>query len=277
MKFRRKKIIKFIHKYSFLCIGLFLYALAFNMFMVPNDFVVGGVSGISIILYKLFSFDTSLTVLILSIFLTIIGFIFCDKDRMYSSVASSFLLPLFIKLTLPISQYFDLDLSLLLSGIYCALIVGVGLGMVYKVGLSTGGTEIIYWILDKYIRKSTGQLMVIVEGIIILIGAVSFGFQKLMYSLIILYIMSNVSDRIVIGISDCKLISVMPKNVDLVKEYIDSLSFVKNVSLITEDNKDVIYCVVHNKDYKIVYDEIKKIDNECFLSVTNTYETMGGF
>ena len=93
------KILKYIKKYIYLLVGLFIYSIAFNLFMLPNNFVVGGVSGISIIFNKFFNLDASLTVSVLSIFLLVLGFIFCNKDRMLSSVASTFILPIFIKLT----------------------------------------------------------------------------------------------------------------------------------------------------------------------------------
>ena len=163
MKLSKDKIFNYIKRYAILCIGLFLYAFAFNLFMVPNNFVVGGVSGISIILYKFLGLDTSLTVSVLSTFLLIIGFIFCNKDRMYSSVASTFLLPIFIEITSYFTNLITLDISLLLSSIYCSILVGVAVGLVYKVGFSTGGTDILYWIIEKYIKKSTGSLMVMVE------------------------------------------------------------------------------------------------------------------
>ncbi len=276
MKKRSRSIINLTYRYGVLCLGLFLYAIAFNIFMLPNDFVVGGVTGISIILYKLFNLDTSLTVLVLSVLLIIIGFIFCDKERMYSSVASSFILPFFIKLTSNINNYIKVDTSTLVSALFCSLLLGVALGIVFKVGFSTGGTEIIYWILDKFIKKSTGQLMIIVEGVIVLMGAVSFGFQKLMYSLIILYLMSNISDRIVIGISDSKLIRIIPHDYEKIKEYLTSIPFIKFVSLSLEEGKKIIYCIVPTKDYKSLYDSIRTIDDRAFLSVANTYETRGG-
>ena len=146
------KILNYIKRYVILCIGLFLYAVAYNLFMVPNDFVVGGVSGISIILNKFFFWDNSLVVSVLSIFLLIVGFIFCNKDRMYSSVASTFLLPFFIEITSNITEFVNINISLLLSSLYCAILVGIALGLVYKVGFSTGGTDILYWILEKYIK-----------------------------------------------------------------------------------------------------------------------------
>lgn len=276
MVLNRNKIFNYIKRYTFLCIGLFLYSVAYNLFMVPNDFVVGGVSGISIILNKFFAWDNSLVVSILSTFLLIIGFIFCNKDRMYSSVASTFILPVFIKITSGITELVNLDVSLLLSSLYCSVLVGIAVGLVYKVGFSTGGTDIIYWIIEKYVKKSTGTLMIMVEGIIILIGAFVFGFQKLMYSLIILYIMSKLSDKLVIGISDSKLICIIPNKYDEINEFLNSLSFVKSVRLMTENGRDVIYCIVTSSDYRLVYEGIKKIDKKAFLSVNNTYETKGG-
>ena len=270
----QKKIRVIVFKYLVLCLGLFLYALAFNLFMLPQNFVVGGVSGISIILHEFFALDTSLTVFVLYLVLTIIGFIFCNKERMYSAVASTFLLPMFIKITSFITL--DINISPLLSALYCSIIVGIGLGLVYKVGFSTGGSEIIYWILDKYIKKSTGQLMTIVEGIIIIIGAFAFGFEKLMYSLIILFLMSNISDRISIGISETKLLCVISNNIDEIKKYLDTVPLIKKISMMTKDNREVIYLVIRNRDLNIIYDELKEIDKDIFISLRNNYEVEGG-
>ena len=276
MKLNRKMILKLIYKYLVLCIGLLLYSLAFNLFMLPNGFVTIGVSGLAIIINKLFAIDTSLFVLIFSVILTIMGFILCDKEKMYSSVASTFLLPFFIKITSNISSYFSINTSVLVSCIYCSILTGFALGIIYKVGLSTGGTEIIYWIMERYIKKSTGNLMIIVEGTIVLTGAFAFGFQKFMYSLIVLFLISNVSDRVVIGISDSKLILIMTEKNKAIKDYLNSILHVRYFSLKVKNEKEVIYCIVQTKDYKEIYDNIKAIDKNCFLSVTNTYEIKGG-
>jgi uncharacterized membrane-anchored protein YitT (DUF2179 family) len=243
MKFNRNKIFDYVKRYTILCIGLFLYALAYNLFMVPNDFVVGGVSGISIILFKFLALDNSLVVAVLSTILLIVGFIFCNKDRMYSSVASTLILPMFIKITSLMVKDVALDISLLLTVLYCGLMVGVALGLVYRVGFSTGGTDILYWIIGKYLKKSTGALMIMVEGVIILIGALVFGFQTLMYSLIILFIMSKVSDKLVIGISDSKLVCIIPYKYDEVYEFLKSMSFMNFVTLKSENGKNVIYYI----------------------------------
>jgi len=80
-----RMFLKKIKNYFYLLVGLFIYSVAFNLFMLPNNFVVGGVSGISIILNKYFGFDASLTVSVLSIILLVLGFIFCNRDRMLSS------------------------------------------------------------------------------------------------------------------------------------------------------------------------------------------------
>ena len=277
MKVEVNTIVKYIRKYGYLCLGLFIYSVAYNVFMLPNNFVVGGASGISIILNKSFGWDASLCVSVLSIFFLILGFIFCNKDRISSSVASTFLLPVFIKLTSNINNYVVLDVSLLLSALYCSILVGAALGLIYKVGFSTGGTDILYWIIEKYIKKSTGQLMLVVEGTIVLIGAFVFGFQRLMYSLIILFLMSKISDKLVIGISDSKLVCIIPKKTEEVSDYLNSISFVKTFRMLSKNDKDIIYCVLASKDYSVLYSNIKTIDSDVFISVNSTYETVGGF
>jgi len=272
----KSKVLKFIYRYGILCVGLFIYAIAFNMFMVPYDFVIGGVTGTSIIVENFFHINESLTVTVLSVLLLIIGFVLVDKDRMYSSVASTFVLPFFIEITSNITEGLNINFSPLLAALYCAILSGVAMGLVFKVGFSTGGTDIIYWIVQKYVKKSSGQLMLMVEGIIVGAGFFVFGFEKLMYSLIVLFLTSKLTDKIVIGISDSKVLWIISKKYEEVWEYLNSLSFVKSVSLKTKDSKDVIYCVVLTKDYKVIYDHIKLIDGNAFLSVSNTYETKGG-
>lgn len=273
----RKKVLNYFKRYFILCLGLFLYSIAFNLFMLPNNFVVGGVSGLSIILNDFLNVDPSFTVSFLSILLLIIGFIFCNKDRMYSSVASSLILPLFIKLTSGITNLISINTSLLISSLYCSVLIGISCGFIYKVGFSTGGTDILYWILEKYIKKSTGSLMIIVEGTIVGIGAFVFGFERLLYSLIILFIMSKLSDKLIIGISEYKLLCIVPYKYKEIDEYLDCRMGIKKVRLKSENKKDVIYCVVSNKEYQLVYNDIKNIDSKAFLSVNNTYETGGYF
>lgn len=276
MKLDISTIVKYTRKYGYLCLGLFIYAIAYNVFMLPNNFVVGGASGISIILNKTFGWDASLCVSVLSIFFLVLGFIFCNKDRVSSSVASTLLLPFFIKITSNINSLFQVDTSLLLSALYCSVLVGFALGLIYKVGFSTGGTDILYWIIEKYIKKSTGQLMLFVEGSIVLVGAFVFGFQRLMYSLIILFLMSRISDKFVIGISDSKLVCIIPSKIEEVNEYLNSISFVNTFRMISKNGKDVIYCVIASKDYTMLYSNLRMIDEEVFISVSNTYETVGG-
>ena len=276
MKLDVSTIVKYTRKYGYLCLGLFIYAIAYNVFMLPNNFVVGGASGISIILNKTFGWDASLCVSVLSIFFLVLGFIFCNKDRVSSSVASTLLLPFFIKITSNINSLFQVDTSLLLSALYCSVLVGFALGLIYKVGFSTGGTDILYWIIEKYIKKSTGQLMLFVEGSIVLVGAFVFGFQRLMYSLIILFLMSRISDKFVIGISDSKLVCIIPSKIEEVNEYLNSISFVNTFRMISKNGKDVIYCIIASKDYMMLYSNLRMIDEEVFISVSNTYETVGG-
>ena len=118
--------------------------------------------------------------------------------------------------------------------------------------------------------------MLFVEGSIVLVGAFVFGFQRLMYSLIILFLMSRISDKFVIGISDSKLVCIIPSKIEEVNEYLNSISFVNTFRMISKNGKDVIYCIIASKDYMMLYSNLRMIDEEVFISVSNTYETVGG-
>ncbi len=274
-KSRVKRYLQFI-------IGLFLVAVSFNLFLSPNNLVAGGVSGVAIITRHFFGLDPSIFVFISSVILLIISYFLLGKEKTAGSVLGTLLFPLFIKLTSNIDVYLDIDnTQLLLSAIFGGVVQGFGAGLIFKAGFTTGGTDIINQIISKYAKVSIGASMLLSDGLIVLSGVFVFGPTKLLYAMIVLYIITVMTDKVILGISDSKAFYIITDEEDKVKEFI--LKYLNHGVTIfnakggyTKEHQNVLMCVVPTKEYFKLKEGIHEIDPEAFFVVTDSYEVFGG-
>lgn len=274
-KTQTKRIIQF-------CIGCLLVAISYNLFLAPNKLVAGGVSGLAIILKAIFGVEEYIVILISNLLLLIASYYFLGKEKTKATVLGSILFPLFVKLTADITYKIDIDSSqLLLSAIFGGVIYGFGAGMIFKAGYTTGGTDIINQITSKYFKIGMGASMLYCDGLIILLSSFLFGATKLMYSIIILYIISIMSDRIILGISDSKAFYIITDEEQAVKEFI--LKYLNHGVTVfnakggfAKEKQNVLMCVLPTKDYYRLKEGLSEIDPEAFFVVTDAYEVFGG-
>lgn len=169
-----------LKRYAELLIGLLLISVAFNLFLLPNNIVFGGVSGISMIVKQIFGLDPSIFILITSAALLVVSYIFLGKETTGASIVGSILYPVFVNLTSNIQSVISLgETELLLSAIFGGVIYGLGMGLVFKAGFTTGGSDIVNQILSKYFHISIGNAMLITDGIIVLSGVFVYGSLRL--------------------------------------------------------------------------------------------------
>jgi len=292
MLFKKKKILdenilKKIHskgrlkRYIGFVIGVLIVAIAYNLFMVPSE-VVYGVGGIGIILKKLFGIDPSTTIMIGSVLLLILSFILLGKEKTTSSVVGSLLYPVFVELTEDIGNYVQLgDADPLIIVLFGAVISGFGLGIIFKTGFTTGGTDILNQIVAKYGKTSMGNAMFMTDGLIVASGVFVFGWTKVMYSIISLYIVSIMTDKVILGISESKAFYIITDHETAVKKFIlNHLSHGVTVldarGGFTGNNQKVIMCIIPTKEYFVVKEGIHEIDPNAFFVVTDAYEVSGG-
>jgi len=263
-------------------LGTLICALSFNIFMVPHNILPGGVSGIALIVNKFFDIDNSLFILIASVILLLISLIFLGKKETTKSVLGSLMFPFFVYLTEFIVNRYHLFVSnVLLSSIFAGITFGFGLGLVYKVGYTTGGTDIIKRILNKYAYVGMGTGMIIVDGIVLLIASYVFGIDILMYSLIIVYLSGLMIDRVILGISNSKsfyIITNEPKKVSdyIIKELKHGVTILDGKGAYSNDEKGVILTVIPTHDYYKLKEGLKLIDSKAFFVVCDSYEVGGG-
>ena len=273
---------KIVSRYLYFFLGLFSFSVSFTFFLSPNNLVFGGVSGLSLVFKELFGINTSLFVLLCSIGVLIISFPLLGKEKTYGSILGSLLLPLFLELTELISYYIAFETNdLLLSSIFGGVLGGIGFGLVYKAGFTTGGTDIIKQILNKYLKISLGKAMFIVESIIVVSGIFVFGITKALYALIVLFIMTEITDRVILGVSRSKAFYIVTSETEKVKKFIinslgHSVTIFDAIGGFSKENEKVLFCVIPTREYYILKEGINNIDKDAFFVVCDAYEVHGG-
>lgn len=274
-KARTKRLISFI-------LGSLILAISYNLFLAPNKLVAGGVSGIAIILNSLFKVDHFIVILALNISLLILSYFLLGKEKTRASILGSLVFPFFVKLTSDIGQLIDIDTSqLLISAVFGGVLYGLGIGMIFKAGYTSGGTDILNQIINKYFKLSIGKSMLYTDGTITLSSSLVFGTNKMMYAIIVLYIVSIMSDRVILGISDSKAFYIVTDEEKAIKDYI--LKYLNHGVTVfnakggyDKEKQNVLMCVLPTKDYYRLKTGILEIDPEAFFVVTDAYEVFGG-
>lgn len=293
MLLKRKKrildqnIIKLIYgkdkmiRYAEFLAGLFLVSLAFNVFLLPSE-VVYGVSGIAVILNKLYQIDPSVVIMIGSLLLLLLSFLLLGKEKTANTVIGSLLYPVFVKLTEPLAHMIDLgSTEPVVIALFGAAISGFGLGMIFKAGFTTGGTDILNQIVSKYFKISIGNSMFFTDGIIVGVSFFVFGFQKFMYSVLSIYLISIMTDKVILGISRSKAFYIITEQEEKIKQFLlnylnHGVTMLEGKGGYTGNKQKVLMCIIPTKEYFIVKEGIKNIDKDAFFLVTDAYEVAGG-
>lgn len=271
-----------IKRYTNFFLGCFLVAVAYNLFLASNNLVPGGVSGLAVVLNYLFDINNALFVFIVGIFLLMLSYVLLGKEKTKYSVLGTIVFPIFLELTVHINKLIPMDTSqLLLSSVFGGVIYGFGIGLIFKAGFTTGGTDIVNQILSKYLKLSIGKCMLITDGLIVAFSAIVFGPIHLMYSILVLYIISIMSDRVILGISDSKAFFIVTEKDDEVRDYVLNVlghgaTIFKAKGGLNNKNQNVLMCVLPTKDYYKLKAGINEIDKEAFFLATDAYEVFGG-
>ena len=280
MKKIRKKSIK---RWTDFIVGIFLFSFGFTLFLLPNNLVFGGVTGLSIVFKEIYGIDASLFVLIADILLLVISYIFLGKEKTARSVWGYLLLPVVLKLNEILVSYiaFDNNIELIIAAVFGGVLSGVGIGLVYRTGFTTGGTDIINQLINKYLKLSMGKAMLICDGLIIFTCLLVFDFRTFLYALIVLYIISTITDRVILGVSKSKAFYIVTDKTTEVKKFVlnemgHGVTLLEAVGGYTRDDQKVLFCVIPTREYYILKEGIYKIDANAFFVATDAYEVYGG-
>ena len=285
---KEQKLLLWVNKQSFakrlieFLLGCFIVAIAYNIFIAPNHLVPKGVGGVAVILNSLFGLSNSTVIFILNGILIIISLIFLGADKTKATIFGSLIYPLFIKLTENINVWLQIDNSqLLLSALCGGILYGIGTGLIFRGGFTTGGTDILNQIVNKYAKISIGKSMLFVDGCIVISSGIFLGINIMLYSIIGLYITSLISDRVILGISDSKTFLIVTDKKDAVKDYIvkhlhHGATTIDAKGGYRREKETVLMTVLPTKEYYRLKEGIRRIDKDAFYIITDTYEVFGG-
>ena len=264
--------------------GVFLYALCFNTFLIPNDLVVSGFSGVAIVTQKLFGWNNQMFIYVTNFVLLGLSFIFLNWKTTKKNIVGSIMFPLMITITNPIANFLNDKLigdDFIIILLFSIILYGVSSGLIYRSGFSTGGSDIIMQIINKYIKVGESKAMIVANSLIILLGMIVFGFDKGVYSFIILITSTYFIDKIMFGISDSKVFYIYTKKVRKIKKLIledfkTGLTIIPSRGGYSKKRSHMIMCVVGNQDYYKFKERILEIDPNAFIIINKCYEVNGG-
>ena len=284
-KYQKKRNTKnFYLKGIIVIFSVFLLALNYNLFLVPNDFVIGGTSGLAIIIQKLYGLDTVLFITITSVILMIFSFFFLGWKETNRAITGAILYPFLISLTKPLSthllKYLEFD-SILIVAFIGGCICGIVNGLIYKTGYTTGGSDILMKIVNKYGRIPEGKAVFTINIVIMLFTSIVFGATQFIYSLLVLYVNTTMIDRIMTGISNSKLFFIYTKEEEKIKSFImnnlkTGVTILNATGGFSKEKISVLMCVVPNKDYYLFKEKVLEIDKNAFFVINDCYEVEGG-
>lgn len=273
---------KWIKNYSLIVIGAFIMATGFVLFITPYKIVPGGVYGISIVLHYLLDTPVGMTALCFDIPLTIIGIKILGPRFGMKTVVGFLSTAVFMDLI----TYFYGELPLvegdaLLSAIFGGLLIGSGLGLIFKSKATSGGSDIVAMIIGKYTKLPVGQLLILVDSAIVILGLIVFRDWKIpLYSLIVIFITGKVIDIFLEGMNyDKVLFIISDKHQEIRDKIVNDLNrggtFLKGEGMFNGGEKAISFTVVNRREMTILQDYINRIDPNAFVTVLNANEILG--
>lgn len=268
---------RIIKEYALIIVGATLVALSYNMFLLPSKLAAGGISGVSTILFELYDLSPAYTQFLINIPVFIIGWLILGKDFGWKTLVGTFWVPLIIWVSSDIPYTIT---NPLLGAIYGGIILGIGLGTVYKGNGSTGGTAAIAQVVKKFTGLSSGYSQLIVDGFVVISSIIVFSLELTLFALMCIYITSKVIDRVQLRTSSTKLILIITEEEEkvqsLIRNEIDrGLTKIRTVGGYSKENKTMLLCVTDQPEAVYLKKLLQKEEPTSFVIFINASEILG--
>jgi uncharacterized membrane-anchored protein YitT (DUF2179 family) len=268
--------------YVLIIIGAFIIAAGYVFFITPYRIVPGGVYGISIVLHHTFGTPVGLMALAFNIPLTLLGIKILGTRFGAKTITGFIFTSAFMDLlTWWVGEEPVIQGDPLVSAIFGGAVVGLGVGLLFKAKATCGGTDLVSMMLGKWTSYPLGQLMMMVDAVIVLFGALVFTDWAIpMYSLITIFVMGKVIDTVLQGISYDKVALIISDQYELIgQKIIHDLhrggTFIKGQGMYAGNERTLIYVVLNRRELSGLEEYIHQIDPHAFLIVIDASEILG--
>ncbi len=267
--------------YLIITFGIILVAISVEYFFAPNNLAAGGVTGAAIVINAIFpKLSVGLLTLIMNVALFAVAFMFIDGNfgvkTIYASLGLSVILWAIEKLLNPVAITNDI----MMATIFGTIISAIGMAFVFNENASTGGTDILAKILNKFFHLDIGKSLLVVDFVITFASALVFGIDLGLYAILSVILLGMLVDRFIEGFNACKSIFIISeKNKEISQFVMNELdrgcTFLKGEGAYTNNETKVLYAVVSRNQFIKLKNYIKKIDHKAFIAVGEVHEVLG--
>lgn len=266
----------------FITLGCSIYAFSLDAISIPNKLADGGISGIALLLRYWFHINPGLSTLLLNIPLIIIGYRFMGKRLLALTIWGTLCLSFFLSfwLHLPIINQLNLDHDLFIAGVLAGLFSGVGIGIVFKYGGTTGGTDIIARILDLKLGIPVGKSLLALDAFVLTISLSYLDIKHMIYTLLASFVLARITDSIQAGSYAARGLFIISDKYEQIAKMIDvqldrGYTFINAEGGFDRSAKKIIYCVISPREISQVKELILREDPNAFVSVIDVHEALG--
>lgn len=273
-------LVRFIRDAIFVTIGNIILAFGVAVFAVPANLIVGGATGLSLILNQFIPINYATIVFGINMIMLVLGYFVLGKKFAAGTVLSSFLFPIFLGIfeAIPALQHITSDI--LLSAIYSGIFTGIGLGIVFRVGYSTGGMDIPPIIINKKLGISVALAMNVTDCLILL-GQVFFSsFEGILYGIITVFVSTIVLDQVILmGEKNLQVLVISAKHQEIADAIFNEINrgctFVNVTTGYLHEQQQAILCVVSNRQYAKINALVMNIDPTAFIIGSEIHSVKG--
>lgn len=265
----------------FILAGSTIFAFGLVNFNMQNNLAEGGFTGITLLLYFLFKMDPAYTNLILNIPLFFVGWKLLGRGSFYYTIIGTVSLSLFLwifqRFQVNMPLYEDMTLAALFAGVF----IGVGLGVIFRYGGTTGGVDIIARLVHKYIGWSMGKTMFLFDAGVITLSMIFYlTYQQAMYTLVAVFIAARVIDFIQEGAYAARGATIISdKNEEIAATILTEMergvTVLKGQGSFTKQERNILYCVVGKNEIVRLKNVIIAVDPHAFVAVSDVHDVLG--
>lgn len=264
--------------YLVITAGTLIVALGLAVFQVPNRIAAGGLGGLATVLHYTLAVPVGLTMLVLNVPLFLLGLRLMGIHFALRSLFGTVLLSVFTDLLLVHTSSPTGDS--LLAAIYGGVLVGVGLGLVFRAGGTTGGTDMAAQILRPHLRGSSGRVLVLIDGVVIGMAALVFGVELALYALLSAFASGILIDAVQEGVASARAAFIITeRDVQVGRAILTRLNrgatLMEAQGLYTGNRRPVILCVVSRTEVSRLKSLVADLDPDAFIIVTGVHEVLG--
>ncbi|MED1490341.1 YitT family protein [Bacillus smithii] len=265
----------------FICIGAAIYAFGLVHFNMENNLAEGGFTGITLILYNLFGIDPSYTNLFLNIPVFIIGWKLLGEKTFRYTIIGTLALSLFLWIFQRFQLNIPLHHDLLLAALFAGVFIGIGLGIIFRYGGTTGGVDIIARLVNKYTHISMGKTMFVFDACVIIASLLTYiNYREAMYTLVAVFVSARVIDFMQEGAYTARgAFIISEKNEEIAHKILEEMdrgvTVFKGHGFFTKKDRNVLYCVVAKNEIIRLRNIITSVDPHAFVSVVEVHEVLG--